>query len=163
MDALFTCLVVLNVTVVGVHVLYFMRDYTPYWMHETFEWGKTKPFRSSNSWTKIFHVPNRRVFGIAGSPGAIINNLFKLSFDILIQCLSLFLMGLWSSCYNFFWRRKGRGGLSRNALTKRCVTATKEYEANEIASVCVYTAILAETPHFKRLGFPQEAKVPFKS
>ena len=53
--------------------------------------------------------------------------------------------------------------LSRNALTKRCVTATKEYEANETASVCVYTAILADTPHFKRLGSPQEAKVPFKS
>ena len=110
MDALFTCLVVLNVTVVGVHVLYFMRDYTPYWMHETFEWGKTKPFRSSNSWTKIFHVPNRRVFGIAGSPGAIMNNLLKLSFDLLIQCWSLFSTCLWSSCYNFFGGGRGGGG-----------------------------------------------------
>lgn len=137
MDALFTCLVVLNVAVVGVHVLYFMRDYTPYWMHETFEWGKTKPFRSSKSWTKIFHVPNRRVFGAAGSPGKIINYLLKMSFDIFIQCWSPFLMCLWSSCYNFFGRREG--GLSRNALTKRCVTATKEYEANETASVCEYS------------------------
>ncbi|XP_068724303.1 polyprenol reductase-like isoform X1 [Montipora capricornis] len=59
MDALYAVLVVLNVIAVGAYLLYVIKSYTPYWMHEIFEWGKTKPLIAGNSWMKVFHVPNR--------------------------------------------------------------------------------------------------------
>ena len=66
MDALYAVLVVLNVIAVGAYLLYVIKSYTPYWMHEIFEWGKTKPLIAGNSWMKAFHVPNRQVLTCNG-------------------------------------------------------------------------------------------------
>ncbi|KAJ7369669.1 Steroid 5 alpha-reductase 3 [Desmophyllum pertusum] len=46
-----------------------MRNYIPEWLHDFFEWGKTKSELKHSRWTRYFHVPNSWFthFYVAGS------------------------------------------------------------------------------------------------
>lgn len=59
MDVLFVGLSFLNLGCFLVSLLYLMKSYIPEWLHDIFEWGKTKRELKQSSWTQCLHVPNR--------------------------------------------------------------------------------------------------------
>ena len=59
MDVLFVGLSFLNLGCFLVTLLYLVKRYIPEWLHDIFEWGKTKHELKQSSWTQYLHVPNR--------------------------------------------------------------------------------------------------------
>lgn len=59
MDVLFASLSFVNLGCFVIILLYIIRNYIPEWLHDLFEWGKTKSELKHNSWSRYFHVPNR--------------------------------------------------------------------------------------------------------
>lgn len=59
MDVLIVGLSVLNLGCFLVIMLYILKSYIPEWLHDMFEWGKTKHETKQGSWIQILHVPNR--------------------------------------------------------------------------------------------------------
>ena len=59
MDVLLASLGFVNLGCFLVFMLNILKNYTPEWMHDFFEWGKTKRVLNCSRWTQAFHVPNR--------------------------------------------------------------------------------------------------------
>lgn len=59
MDVLFVGLSFLNLGCFLTTLLYLMKSYIPEWLHDMFEWGKTKHESKQSNWTQHLHVPNR--------------------------------------------------------------------------------------------------------
>lgn len=59
----------LNLGCFLVILLYLLKNYIPEWLHDLFQWGKTKHETKQSSWTQYLHVPNSWFthFYVAGS------------------------------------------------------------------------------------------------
>ena len=61
MDVLFVGLSFLNLGCFLVILLYLGKNYIPEWLHDMFQWGKTKRETKQSGWIQYLHVPNRWV------------------------------------------------------------------------------------------------------
>ena len=59
MDVLIVGLSFLNLGCFLAILLYLVKNYIPEWLHDLFQWGKTKHETKQRSWTQYLHVPNR--------------------------------------------------------------------------------------------------------
>ena len=64
MDVLFVGLSFLNLGCFFVILLYLGKNCIPEWLHDTFQWGKTKRETKQGCWSQHLHVPNRYVLNV---------------------------------------------------------------------------------------------------